>query len=63
MAKSVVKEQATLFEGYEINRRVSKFRGTVEIDGLPELRPYQNVRLEVLAKVIDTDAPDLQAVE
>jgi hypothetical protein len=46
------------FEGYDVEDVATKFRGTVELDGLGVLQPYEKVRLEVDAQVIDIRHPD-----
>lgn len=59
MAQAAKKdEQIALFEGYEVAKVITKFRGTVEIEGIGVLKPYENVRLEVVAKIVDTRHPD-----
>lgn len=47
------------FEGFEITEIATRFKGTVEID-VGQLKPYEEVRLEVTAKVIEIRNKDEQ---
>ena len=53
MARAASVDQQRLFEGFAVERVSTKFKGTVELEGIDALQPYEKIRFEGHGQVVE----------